>query len=419
MLQQTKPEGQNPANIPITLGEKKRAISRVLKAIGPTPEFLGPIFLKWLGKAILDHPESKPTVKEIAMGCFGITEKKEAQKKIRNARQAADRWLDDFYDKPPNQFCIRIGLSNPPKVGRRPSYYALEYRRPAQESTAVQARIVSRDPVVNIWQMLIYSEPVHQISLIYDTFDGPAIQGEHNANQSSGSGEVAAACLLGQYLAHLFPPRPVAPKRWRDMPPSMLRLMNQCIIVLGAAVNNKHYEHLRKRDEWRDQQQFHFIAPNTDIGETHSRICRGKIDSHVRDKAGFRYNDPPGADYALISFFRDKANKGVLVGLQGLTTVSTWAAADFMCNQDKLEALFRKLFKNPAKGTHANLAQPWPSFEAVIRVSTCQDGTPGPVELKTVLPYTDSLSLEAIHGFTRGLKPRQTTKSPQKTRLES
>ena len=92
-------------------------------------------------------------------------------------------------------------------------------------------------------------------------------------------------------------------------------------------------------------------------GRTAGAVCRGDV-QYIYTVDRLREHE---IDYALISYFRHSSDERSLVAIQGVSTVATRAAAEFLADDARINEL-QKLLKVDSVKT-------LPSFEVVLEVS--------------------------------------------------
>ena len=313
---------------------------------------------------------------------------------INGAREA----ITEFYEKPRSagaRYRIRIPYYTEfiNRVMGKP--YRLDFVTPPKPAE-VSLQMAPHDPTIGFWQRMVHSiDDTSRVFLIYDTPDVVSSDETINTPDAwSGSGEVAAACSIGQCIPHLRPYIPIDIRRWCDMSFLELEIPNRCLIILGSSLRNRYMQRLRERERWKPRQKFHFESPEG--SEKHGYICKGGVvgtAGEQDEKFGWEAGSlGSSTEYALVTFFRDVVNRQTLIALQGITTVGTLAATRYMCNTGRIAEL-TKAFEAQSIDIFKRL----PSFELLLKVHVEKDSSLGDTTFCELEVHTDQPA--AKNGF--------------------
>lgn len=219
----------------------------------------------------------------------------------------------------------------------------------------------------SLWTKL--AEPINprEARLIYSN-EQPELQGSATDTNEvkamardiySGTGEVAAGLLLGLRTAHLQMPVELTPELSKETKGKEFSHNHLLMIVLGSMASNKAIATLRRLPPWSDLQTFYF-KQKTQHSPVY--ICKKNDPSYSREQRRSDELDSE-VEYALVSYFVNPERQQILIGLAGITTAGTRAAAEFLCLDEHVSNLISEL--------NLDLSKPIPSFEVLLRVTVC------------------------------------------------
>ena len=372
----------------ITQREKIRALSRALQAQPP-----GKIadLLYWFHEELLKG-DFHPTVQSVSVKCYGAPKEtplsRQQKEKVKNLFTATRNWLRRIRPMLESEGVVYIDIPPAPPRGPLASEYTMQFFRAHQGQDASPS--FQKSIALGFWHRMVHALKIHEILLVYDT-PKLSLRGQRydNNNLWAGSGEVAAACLIGESLSQLQPRIRLKVRRWCDIAQSELEDQERCMVILGSALKDAKLNYLRSRDRWSKLQRFHF-TPSSTKGDR-SFIHRGqKPKGPLLPHGPYQYREKSSAgedtDFALVSFFRDDFHQQTLIGIQAITTVGTLGAARYMFDEKGVDDLLAKM----AKKTGPALKK-LPSFELILSVPVDKEHRfPGVAQFRKIELYSTS-----------------------------
>jgi hypothetical protein len=114
---------------------------------------------------------------------------------------------------------------------------------------------------------------------------------------------------------------------------------------------------LKQRRIWRDKQKFSFERWVNELDEKCGEIHNSHPEPSEEPAYRYKVFADHEIDYALISVLFSPENRQVIVGLAGLSTLGTEAAARFVTKEKQVAEIFARLGNEDLR-----------SFEAVLSV---------------------------------------------------
>ena len=141
---------------------------------------------------------------------------------------------------------------------------------------------------------------------------------------------------------------------------------------------------LRERGLWLRQQQFHF---EQSANGTFTYIRRGSLERPARRDKKYRYaaktSQHPETDWGLVSFFKDDYYSQTLIAMQGISTIGTLAAAQFVCTDKHSAECLREL-----KQYGINPQDELPAFEMLLKVEV-MGSLPKKISVEAILRHDE------------------------------
>lgn len=369
---------------------KKAEIDRFCDPHADQDEFLVKI-VRHLGDKTLADPDYRASMADLikVVTFRGGTDKTPIvdvdNRKINTIlHDARTEGLPNFYARPESENRVfRIHLpkktEQPPDANKLHAPYKLVFIR--EEPV---------DPSIAVWQQMVHGiEGIHEILLIFDT---PAIVIDGIADTTgrwSGSGEVAAASLVSQRVAQLKPRIEIDIRRWCDMRRGQPELQewHRCLIILGSSIKNKLIRRLRKRKRLKGRQVYRFEDSGQSGGSQGLIRKQWSADGmqHQQDFiCSYDEDTDIATEFALVSFFRDPANRQTLIALQGISSFGTRAAAAFMCSAAGIVEL-KSALETAGHAFDDGLS----SFELLLRVHVEENNTLGEILFEEIVLHEE------------------------------
>ena len=325
----------------MTESEKRAELTRLcaLKSIKPNVK----VFLEWMGEQAIASATFRVSSNQIHKKFFKDGGHDEDRQLSRNLVRDARLFLKKTYLKlPPSGVWIVVpdklpnDLSEPTQRGA----YSLKFeggpRPPTQYIPPVSA--ANLGSAAAFWKRMIAPINPERGLLVYSAEQPELGNSADDRGLYSGSGEVAAAFLIGMKTAHLN--TVVDMRRSNYVSQDELDVGNSWLVFLGSSLANGALRDLREDARWADVQTFHFERTNEG-----GVICKGKLSAKAEKLYGYTVSveRKREEDHALISYFRDAESSQVLIAFGGISTVGTWAAAKFLCDDSCVQALQERL----------------------------------------------------------------------------
>ena len=298
----------------------------------------------------------------------------------RNLIRDARRYLDRFYQNVLYDGDVWITLPNlratePFSEGG----YTLRFFEGARPTRYIRALGLRQlGPASTFWKRMIDPINPRKGLLIYSAEQPEFGPYADDRGLYAGSGEVAAAFLVGSRVAHFN--NILDTKRSHKCDYDELRNDPSWLVFLGSSLSNEMLQILRTETKWAEFQDFHFETECDSEGVERGVLHRGKLNGPPQETYRYTVLRPRRheVDYALISYFLDHANAQALIALQGISTIGTWAAARYLCSDDCVQALEKLLAIKPD--------EPIPPFEVLLKVDV-REYAPHEVEVVHCVPH--------------------------------
>lgn len=391
----TKTGCREEGMLPAQRDERELELERVCEAADKRSDTYK--ILHWLGKQTISDPYFRTGSSTVFLKCLAdagsrrdwpsyspqIRAKHESS--TRSAISAARDHITAFYKKEGFRgnlrICLPLDFNGEP---RRKGRHGLRFVRLRQRKAPSVVERRKLTPAESLWNALLGPVQSFRALLIYSV-ERPQISPERYDENGlfSGSGEVAACFSIAGCLG--IRRDRVDVRRTCDVTLAELRSAS-CLILLGSSIHEDKFQQLRDEmsDDDRWPGQAYFFGETSVPGERYPTGLIRKVRGEDQGKE-FIYHYKTlrdhETDYALVSYFRDRFNRRTLLALQGISTVATRAAAEFLCSTSGTKELQKQL----SFGSDAGI----PNFEVILEV-TCRSYVPVKVEIRDHFLHTSS-----------------------------
>ena len=314
-------------------------------------------FLEWMGEQALTSANFRINSHQVHKKFFPDRTYDEDRQSSRNLVRDARLFLKLAYQKLNS---TGIWITIPDKLPSDPTHkgaYTLRFEEGARQTPYIAPVSATKlGPAAAFWKRLI--APINPVKgiLIYPAEQPELGEKADDRGLYSGSGEVAAAFLIGMKTANLN--TLVETRRSNYVSQDELAVGNSWLVFLGSSLSNYALRDVLEEARWADLRLFHFES--TPSG---GLVSKRKPAEKAEKTYGYTVfvERKREEDHALISYFRDVENSQVLIAFGGISTVGTWAAARFLCDDTSIQVLQDHL------GIHTE--GDVPSFEVLLKVS--------------------------------------------------
>jgi hypothetical protein len=359
--------------------ERKKELDRVCALAGKKRDVFA--LLSWMGSGCIENASFRTNQRGIYFQILarGSSDPEPDKRAASNLVRDTRAFLKKVYLKKPSPYNIWITIPNGNDVLEEDPFgdgaYTVRFLPVRPTQYVPEGRL---GPSAQFWKRMISPVQPEKGLLLYSAEQPELGKLGDKRGLYSGSGEVAAAFRIGSRIAHFN--NVLDTGRSNRVSLEQLKTEPSWMIFLGSSIVNPILKELRADERWSRLQDFHFEERRRG-GRKTIVICtgglRGKVQETYSSKSvGYAKEEE---EFALISYLRDGGNSQVIIALQGITTIGTWAAAEFLCSDTYVEELQkREEFKDMRDGGEL------PSFEICLRVSV-RDHAPAGTSIERIV----------------------------------